>query len=162
MGHTVSKPGKYDGERFWAFVEKTDTCWLWRGMLRGEGYGGLRYERKENYAHRVAWELANGRPVPVGLVVMHSCDNRICCRPEHLSVGTFAENSADMVRKKRQARAERAGSTKLTREIVSAIRVTAPMAKAAGYAERDLARIYGVGPNQINRIIRHLDWKDET
>jgi hypothetical protein len=69
------------------------------------GYGQIggtvdgRQERK--YAHRLAWELANNRPVPDGLVVMHSCDNPRCVNPSHLSVGTQSQNIHDSIRKGR-------------------------------------------------------------
>jgi hypothetical protein len=55
-------------------------------------------------AHRIAWMLSNQHPIPDGMVVMHRCDNPRCCRPDHLLVGTQAENIADRVAKGRSAR----------------------------------------------------------
>lgn len=91
------------GERLRERVDKRgpDECWPWIGAANREGgYGylstGGRGGRKV-YAHRVAWELANGRPVPDGMVVRHSCDNPPCCNPAHLSIGTMLDNANDML-----------------------------------------------------------------
>lgn len=62
----------------------------------GKGYGQFyRRKREPVGAHRFSWELANGRPVPAGRQVMHSCDNPPCVNPAHLSVGTSADNHRD-------------------------------------------------------------------
>jgi hypothetical protein len=80
---------------FWRFVEKTDGCWQWIGHRSGRRYGGFKLGGKEHRAHRLSWELHNG-PVPTGLVVRHDCDNPLCVRPDHLRIGTQAQNIADM------------------------------------------------------------------
>lgn len=81
------------------------ACWPWTG-LRSKGYGRFKVGDKNRYfAHRVAWELANG-PIrrDLGeLVVMHTCDNPPCCNPAHLRLGTDADNQADMRAKGRHA-----------------------------------------------------------
>lgn len=86
--------------RFWAKVEKTDGCWLWRGDHTAAGYGVLRVHRKRQYAHRFVLLLA-GRSVGDDQVVMHSCDNPPCVRPDHLVVGSHADNVRDKVAKGR-------------------------------------------------------------
>jgi hypothetical protein len=88
-------------ERFWSKVNKTDTCWIWTGCRTKAGYGLLTFNRKNYYAHRVAWELQNG-PIPKGMLVCHDCpggDNPACVR--HLFLGTHKDNSTDAVRKGR-------------------------------------------------------------
>lgn len=75
-------------------------CWEWQGTMMQNGYGRVRYEGAEWYTHRLAWTLANG-PIPDGLLVMHACDNRRCVNVGHLSLGTVADNAADMVAKGR-------------------------------------------------------------
>ena len=81
-------------ERFWAKVEKTDTCWIWIAALGGgHGYGMIRSPegRKMLLAHRVAYELLVG-PIPPGLELDHLCRNRRCVNPEHLEPVTHREN----------------------------------------------------------------------
>jgi len=73
------------------------------------GYGQIRDEQGSYAtAHRISWRLHNG-DIPAGMCVLHKCDNPRCVRPEHLFLGTQADNIADKVRKGRQARGERHG-----------------------------------------------------
>ena len=98
-------------ERFWAKVQKrpNDECWLWLGAKWKSGYGQLRrYKTQRWLAHRVSWEIANGRAP--ALHVLHKCDNPSCVRPDHLYEGTNAENMRDKVDRGRQARGSRHGS----------------------------------------------------
>lgn len=86
-------------ERFWSKVRKTAGCWLWTGSVFGSNaYGQFTMPGAKNgrvYAHRHAWELANGRTVPPGLFVLHTCDTPRCVKPAHLYVGTHKKNMED-------------------------------------------------------------------
>ena len=94
-------------ERFWSYVDRSggeDACWPWK--LSGvRGYGIFWFEidgqLKSRLAHKISHFLTTGRWVPSDQDVMHSCDNRPCCNPRHLSEGTRQENVDDMIRKGR-------------------------------------------------------------
>jgi hypothetical protein len=86
-------------ERFWEKVERRgpDECWPWLASSRRNGYGRL---WPSTTAHRLAWELANGEQAG-DLYVLHTCDNRLCCNPAHLYLGTHADNVRDRVGRER-------------------------------------------------------------
>src|SRR3982750_2711117 len=109
--------------RFWSKVDKQsdEECWNWMGSCIPFGYGqfGVTLEflgvnspgRTMGRAHRVAWILTNGH-IPDGLHVCHKCDNRTCCNPNHLFLGTAQDNVDDMMQKKRNGFG-RTGRTRL-------------------------------------------------
>lgn len=145
-----------DAKRFWSRVLGFEGgCWEWTGSVDTRGYGNLKVSNKTVRAHRLAYELANGVALGPGSVVMHSCDNRICCNPSHLELGTQADNMADMAMKNRRkminAGAQN-GRAKLTAEQVQAIR-------ADKRGKRTIAPEYGISPAQVQRVRLGLQWK---
>lgn len=94
-------------ERFWSKVKFTKCCWLWAGSTTSNGYGNLFWHwvsgtniAKPMHAHRVAWLLTRGE-ISNGLWVLHTCDVRLCVRPDHLFLGTRSDNMIDCADKGR-------------------------------------------------------------
>lgn len=147
-------------DRFHAKVHKDPGgCWIWTGPVNNNGYGRI---DGKTYAHRVSYELHHG-PIPPGMSVMHSCDNPPCVNPEHLSLGTHAENMADaatkgrMSNRKRGQVGERHPHAKLTWSQIREIRVQAE----AGVKQADLARLHQVSKATIWRIVTGKMWRPE-
>lgn len=84
--------------------EPNTGCWLWTGAGDGDRYGQIWSSGSKRKAHVVSWEIANGRRVPTGLLVLHSCDVPSCVNPAHLSVGTQGDNMQDAIRRGRRAK----------------------------------------------------------
>lgn len=90
---------------FWAQVTKGPGCWLWTGWKLNSGYGETTIKGKKITVHRLSYMLAYG-PIPKGKLIMHTCDVPLCVRPDHLRLGTDADNRADSVAKNRHAHGE--------------------------------------------------------
>ena len=141
---------------FWTFVDRSDKdgCWLWNGSERSSGYGQFWANGKPVSAHRYSWGITYG-PIPKGKCVCHKCDTPRCVRPEHLFVGTMAENNADKAMKNRAARlvGEQNPMTVLTVEDVKAIR-----SLNGKMTQRMIANMFGVAQGHVHRIINRTRW----
>jgi hypothetical protein len=94
-------------QRFWSKVNKTDGCWLWTAGKFATGYGSFSLNHHKTIkAHRFSYALAYG-PIPDSLFVCHRCDVRACVRPDHLFLGTPADNMHDRDRKGRAMKGDR-------------------------------------------------------
>lgn len=141
--------------RLMARVEKSATCWLYTGPRDLGGYARIQVtEGQRTGVHRLAWEQANGRPVPPGMEVCHRCDVRHCVNPDHLFLGTPAENSQDMVAKGRQCLGTKNTAAKLTPDQVRDIRSRVAF---RGY-KKALSAEFGVSPSLIKQVRAGRVW----
>jgi hypothetical protein len=147
---------------FWSRVEIPPAeidpyaCWEWTGPLFSNGYGSVTVERKNVGAHRRSWELVHG-PIPEGQYVCHRCDNKRCVRPNHLFLGTPADNLRDMVAKGRSLTGSRNHQAKLTEEKAAEIR---KRYAAGGVTQAQLADEYGVVEGCIGNVIHNRVYKE--
>lgn len=145
-------------ESFWAHVDKTTSCWLWTGGVNRDGYGQLSRNRTTIRANRLSWEIHYG-VIPPKMLVLHDCpggDNPRCIHPDHLWLGTDADNNLDCAEKNRQAKGERCGSARLTESLVVAIRVR----YAAGDIScQTLADEHHVSRGAIQAVIEGRSWR---
>lgn len=160
MSHPKStpKPRPSVSDRFWKYVQKGDGCWEWSGAriyYRNGGAGVLRVAGRNVWAHRLSYELHYG-PIPVGYFVCHRCDNPPCVRPDHLFLGTPAENSHDMWRKGRHPHGRTHYNVRLTADQVCEIRHAD--VDGQGFYTR-LAKQYGVSSCTIHDIRKRRSWQ---
>lgn len=136
-------------------------CWEWQRSRNQHGYGTLTVKGRRAYAHRLAYELAKG-PIPLGMHILHECDNPRCINPDHLIAGTQSKNMADCHARGRsripspRMRGESNGSAKLSQKQVDAIRD----GLAAGVTQKQLATRFGVSQTLISRINTGRIWND--
>lgn len=157
-----SSMDQWQVDAFWSKVKISDdvnVCREWSGARSSTGYGNVRIDKKNLGAHRVAFELS-ACPIPDGLIVMHLCDNRACCNPRHLVLGSVAANAADMILKNRQgfhknkAIGARNTNAKLTDADVKKIRELYPQ-----HNQYELAGMFGVSQPCIGSILRNQTWR---
>jgi len=164
MKARVSGPGYLDTlgrTRGWSLADKlahrsipepNSGCHLWLASTAG-GYGRLRIGNGSFSAHRLAWELRHG-PVPSGLFVCHKCDVRSCINPDHMFLGTNAENNADMNRKGRHVACpgERNGCARISKADAIAIY------RATGL-QRLIAERFNVSCQLVSAIKCGVAWR---
>jgi hypothetical protein len=133
-------------------VDPETGCWNWTGVVSREGYGRttIKGQWQSKTIHRLAWENANG-PIPAGLLVCHRCDNRRCCNPDHLFLGTSQDNSDDMRSKGRSAYGERHPQARLTEALAAEILISSE-------PNRTLAKRYGVPEYLISNVRHGISW----
>lgn len=133
--------------------EPNSGCWIWTAALDSKGYGLAWLFRRCLKAHRLSWVMHN-RPLKEGEYVLHKCDNRSCVNPDHLFVGSLADNARDCRDKGRSAirRGIACNTAKLTPEKVLEIR-RSPLNSC------QLARKFGVRHSSIWNIRHGRSWK---
>jgi hypothetical protein len=149
-------------QRFWQYVNKTDSCWLWTGATRDFGYGVINMggaHGKAECSHRLSWIIHNG-DIPSGMCICHKCDNPLCVNPNHLFLGTRSDNNKDMQSKGRydkikRPKGEKHGRSKLTNEQVFSLRQD----RKSGMVYRELSQKYNISIASAQRIAIGKDWK---
>jgi hypothetical protein len=148
-------------ERLLAKAVSQGDCLIWTGgNSKTSGYGLIWADGRHQSAHRISYLVHHGE-IPAGAVVMHSCDNRLCINPAHLSLGNQRANTADMLAKGRgnKASGEAHGLAKLSNAQRDEIyRRYTPYQR--GNSTCALAREFGVRQSTIYRIVRSKPWSD--
>jgi hypothetical protein len=144
-----------NADLFRKYVSVSPECWEWTGATDRWGYGKFHLKapsRRMILAHRASWIIHFGE-IPPGMCVLHRCDNPRCVNPEHLFLGSVADNNRDMVSKGRQAK----GCTlsNLTDSDVLAIRSR----YANGETQASLAAEFGVASSRISQMCTGKTWK---
>lgn len=148
-------------ERFWEKVSFSEGCWEWQGAVFDRGYGVFRAHGKNIRAHKYSYAMKNGQ-IPDGMFVCHKCDNPRCVRPEHLFLGTPADNVKDMMAKgrarfpgaKNPRRKERHHFAKLGELQVQRIRIV-----GNALTQKRMAAITRMSKQAISAVLRAETWK---
>ena len=141
--------------RLWNRVKKTKSCWNWTGATQGVGYGCISLKHKNLLTHRVSYEIFYGG-IPNGLCVCHRCDNRLCVNPDHLFLGTIADNQRDAAAKDRLSYGDGNANSKLRQKYISFIRHSLFSGSLTG---PQLARRFGVDHTTIYRAAKGITWR---
>jgi hypothetical protein len=146
-------------ENFWRKVKKRASCWIWQGATNSTGYGTLTFHGKAATAHRVAAFLS-GLVLEISApknrrgsgFILHTCDNRRCCNPAHMRVGTYAENQLEAYARRRRTayKGSAHANAKQTKESIMLIKDM----YAQDVSQEAIARLLGVSQSSISGILR--------
>ena len=146
--------------RFWdkVAIRAPTECWEWQGAVSKNGYGSFKLNGRAVTASRFAFKLSSGADAG-NKMVLHTCDNRKCCNPNHLYKGTVKENTRDMMERGRHRPGSIYGSAnhkaKLTEEQVAGVKTLI----IRGMTNTAIAARYGVTHQMISKIRRGHFWK---
>lgn len=132
-----------------------NDCWEWQGNRMWLGYGDFVFKGKHVRAHRAFYGYYVG-PIPDGMMVCHKCDNRPCCNPDHLYLGTHKDNMRDMIEKGRgnMLPGERNQNAKLKNAYIPEIRKL----YGEGWSQREITEKYSVAQTTIGRALRGVSY----
>ena len=143
-----------DSVRFWSKVKKGDGCWEWLAGKDNKGYGRFHLNGKSTIAHRTALKFS-GVDIPDDMFACHKCDNPACVNPDHIFIGTCADNLRDMAEKGRSTHGEKNPNAKLCLNDVLLIR---DLCKTQ--AQTVIAEWFGISSATVSCIHRRKRWAD--
>jgi hypothetical protein len=167
--HLFRKHASSTEERFWKFVKKTDSCWLWIGGTGNKGYGRMtltsnvngKVSQHSKGASRISYELRFGS-FDSSLYVCHKCDNPLCVNPDHLFLGTQKDNIIDMIKKGREApssskrrQGEKNGGSFLKEHQVLELR---KMHASKNYSSKELMKKFKIKKSMYSNIVGRKSW----
>lgn len=134
-----------------AHYKNLSNCWSWGGSINTRGYGQMSIKRKQPGAHRVCWIIHHGQ-LPKEFIVMHRCDNPACVNPDHLFIGTQAQNMTDKAKKKRgnAPSGELNGKTKLS---ISQVDIIRTIYNTGVFTRKELAERFSISKSHLQRIV---------
>jgi len=153
---------KQTTDSFWdkVNVKGLYQCWDWKGAKNSTGYGTVSWDGKVYTAHRIAaWircmvtDPSAPKTKKEKTFVLHKCDNRLCCNPEHFFLGNYSDNQKDAYEKKqrKQPKGELHVNAKLSKKQVISIRNR----YEKGETQTVLAKEFGVSQRTISLIVRY-------
>jgi len=147
------------GQRFGSKVQRGSGagCWIWTAHTNQYGYGVFWVNREcgDMLAHRAAWLIYKGQH-PGSADVCHTCDNPKCVNPDHLFLGSAADNMRDCAAKGRIPRGSSRPNAKLDENDVRNIR---DVYRGGGISKAALARYFQVDASLISRVVGGSRWE---
>lgn len=148
-------------KNFWRKVNKTESCWIWKGSKTSGGYGKIRQRKTTKSAHRVSWEIHFGKiPKGVGIhgiSVCHKCDIRDCVNPLHLFIGTHTDNMRDAFKKGRIIRPQGSENHNAVLNEEKVVEIRNLFAK--GFKKTQIGMFFQCGETTIAHVINRDTWK---
>lgn len=138
--------------RFWNYVQKTDTCWIWSGA-NSQGYGVLRIDHVNIRASRISYYMHYNKD-PGDLYVCHECENPKCVNPQDLFLGTNSENIKHAFQTGRHSHVGECHNQKIVNEtIVERIRNL-----QGDYTYFEISKMFGISKNHVTDIMLRRSW----
>lgn len=149
-------------DRFWTKVDKTHAsgCWVWTANKNNKGYGLFRPggSAPKCLAHRLSYEESHG-PIPVGKIILHSCDNPSCVNPDHLRAGSYKENVADMDRHGRRVSNPRRGQDNPNSLVDEKTVLLIRRAYVSGISIGEMQKQFSMSRGSIHEYVGGRSWQ---